>query len=293
VNNKTIIAVDLGGTWMRAAAVKNGMLAGQVVRKPTGRKRSASAIIKDLIALTAEVVSGRQVGEKATIRMALGVPTPIDDTKRLTASDNLPTMGGIALGKEITKRTGWTVKSFNDALCFTAGEWQQGLGKGLRFFCGVTLGTGVGLGIVADGRLVKGSHGMAGEIWNSSLGDGHVEDFVGGAGLKRLFKTRTGRSLSGEELRELAEKGDSDAIAAFAEFGGFLGQALAWIVNCLDPEAIALGGSIAESFAHFERSMHKAMKKYCSHKVRALVAPAQLGEKAALIGTAMLFEAQN
>lgn len=276
---------------MRAAVVwKDGASIGPLIRRPTGRHRLPEEIIKDLISLVTEAASSEKQAKRMKIRgVVLGVPTVIDREDRLAASDNLPTLGGIALGREIKRRTGWTVRLFNDAACFTVGEWRHGIGKGLRFFCGITLGTGIGLGIIAAGRLLGGSHGMAGEIWKSPLGTAHVEDWVSGAGLIRLFEAKTGRSIAGEDIHVLAEKGDPSALAAFSEFGCWLGQTLAWIVNCLDPEAIALGGSVVHSFAHFEQPMRKAMARFCSHGVRTSVSASVLGEKASIIGAAMLF----
>ncbi len=289
-SQKTVIAVDLGGTWMRAAVVgKDGIIRGQLFRRPAGRERAPEEIIGDLITLVKETASAdKATGEKNITGVALGVPTVISDGK-LAASDNLPTLGGVALGMEIEKRTGWTVKMFNDATCFAIGEWRAGAGKGTRFFCGVTLGTGIGLGIIAAGRPLRGGHGTAGEIWKSPLGKAHVEDSVSGVGLMQLFKARTGREVDGEEIHALAKKGDPDALAAFDEFGIFLGKTLAWIINCVDPEAIVLGGSVAQSFDFFERPMRKAMSEFCSNEVRATVSASALGEKASVIGAAELF----
>lgn len=291
VNQTTVIAVDLGGTWMRSAVVgKDGNTRGQLIRRPAGRQRLPEEIIKDLISLVTETASSdNEAREMGIAGVALGVPTVINTEGRLAASDNLPTLGGIALGTEIERRTGWAVRLFNDATCFAVGEWRQGIGKGLRFFCGITLGTGIGLGIIADGRPLRGSHGMAGEIWKSQLGKAHVEDFVSGAGLMRLFKARTGRSIAGEDIHALAKKGDPDALAVFNEFGNFLGQTLAWIINCVDPDAIVLGGSVVHSFAHFEQPMREAMLGFCSHDVQTSVAASVLGEKASIIGAAELF----
>lgn len=291
INQTTVIAVDLGGTWMRSSVVgKDGSIRGQLIRRPTGRQRLPEEIIKDLISLITETASPDNASKEVGIAgVALGVPTVIDTEDRLAASDNLPTLGGIALGKEIERRTGWPVRLFNDAACFTVGEWRWGIGKGMLSFCGITLGTGIGLGIIADGRLLKGSRGMAGEIWKSSLGTAQVEDFVSGAGLMRLFKARTGRSIAGEDIHVLAEKGDPAALAVFNEFGCWLGQTLAWIINCIDPDAIALGGSVVRSFSHFEQPMRETMARYCSHDVRTSVSASVLGEKASMIGAAELF----
>jgi len=293
MNNKTTIAVDLGGTWMRAALIgKDGVCLKPLIRKPTGRQRPPDAIIGDLVTLVAEAVSANNQGDKAAIAgVALGVATVIDSDGRLVACDNLPTLGGVALGHEVETRMGGSrpVKLFNDAACFTVGEWRHGIGKGARFFCGVTLGTGIGMRFMADGRVISGCRGMAGEIWKSPLEKEHVEYYASGVGLTRLFKAKTGRDISGEDIQALAEQGNPDALAVFAEFGFHLGETLAWVVNCFDPDAIVLGGSVAQAFALFAPSMRSAMTRYCAYDVHARVAVSILGDQAALIGAAILF----
>ena len=82
-------------------------------------------------------------------------------------SDNLPTMMGFPLARYLEDALHMPVAVFNDANCFTVGEWWQGVGKGTRNFCGVTLGTGIGIGLVLNGKLYHGSHDCAGEIWKS------------------------------------------------------------------------------------------------------------------------------
>lgn len=293
IQNQLTIAVDLGGTWMRAASVgKDGDLMGPLIRKPTGRQRPPDEIIGDLVLLVKEASSNNQAEKEVIAGVALGVPTVIDPDGRLIASDNLPTLGGFALAKEIERRMDgrWTVRLFNDAACFTVGEWRHGIGKGKRFFCGITIGTGIGMRIIDDGRVISGCYGMAGEIWKSPLEKEHVENFVSGAGLTQLFKTRTGRNISGEDIQRLAEKGDSDALSVFAEFGYFLGKTLAWIVNCFDPDAIVLGGSVAHSFVFFEQPMRVAMAQYCSYDVRTQISASILWEKASIIGASILFD---
>lgn len=293
IRNSAAIAVDLGGTWMRAACVGiDGAIKGPVICKPTGRERPSAEIIADLVRLVTEAVAASHGIDKSTLMgVALGVATVIDADGRLIGCANLPTLGGVSLAEEVAARLEMhrPVKLFNDAACFTFGEWLYGIGQGTRFFCGVTLGTGIGMRIVADGRILGGCRGMAGEIWKSPLGRESVEYYVSGAGVMRLFEAKTGRSLFGADIQVLAEKGNADALAVFTEFGFCLGRTLAWIINCFDPEGIVLGGSVAHAFALFEPSMREAMEQSCSYAVRAKVAASVLGDQAALIGAAMLF----
>ncbi|MDX9975575.1 MAG: ROK family protein [FCB group bacterium] len=277
-----IVAVDMGGTRMRCAAVGADDAMGPVRAVPTLRERPAQAILKDLAALIAD--ARRELPQ--CDGLALGIPTVLDAEGGLVECDNLPTMTGVSIKAELHERTGMTVRVNNDASCFAMGEWWKGAGAGCRNLCGITLGTGIGLGLVLDGRLYSGSHGAAGEIWRTPLPDGRtVEECGSGSFLSQAFASRTALCLAGEEIARRAAQGDPDAHAAFDEYGRALGSVVAFVVNLVDPDVTVLGGSIARSFALFEQSLRTVLNNVRAPRVEA----SGLGESAALWGAAKLF----
>lgn len=278
-----IISIDLGGTWIRTAAVLRDGRSGTIVRRPTERFRSADNILKDI----SEVIS--QTGEKGFDAVSIGIPTVVDTQGGLSSCENLPTMGGINLAEYLQARLNVPVKLFNDATCFTIGEWWMGAGKGTRNFCGVTLGTGIGLGLVINGSLYTGSHGCAGEIWKTPYREGMLEDEVCGKAIGNQYKELTGKSLDGDQIANLARQGDADAINTFRTFGISLGRVIAFIVNTLDPEVIAFGGSVAQSYDLFNLHVMDMVRVGTVAGTHVTLTKSKLGESAGILGAAKLF----
>jgi len=278
-----IISVDLGGTWMRAVAMSPEGVCGPVVRKPTEHGRPCPAIIDDLIAVI------RQAGADGFDAVTVGIPTVLDAEGGLSPCDNLPTMGGVKLADVLEARLKVPATLFNDAACFAAGEWWRGTGKGTRNFCGVTLGTGIGLGLVINGLLHTGSHGCAGEIWKTPYGSGILEDEVCGRAIVRNFEARSGRRLDGQAIAELARQKDFDAVEVFRGFGNSLGRVIALVVNLVDPEVVAFGGSVARSFDLFADPMREIVRTGTVAGSRTKLMVTELGEQAGLFGAARLY----
>jgi glucokinase len=281
-----VVAVDMGGTRMRCAAVHAGDTMGAVVETPTLRQRPSGAILDDLAALIEQARKPLPRCEG----VALGIPTVLDAQGGLAACDNLPTMTGVPIQAELETRTGLTVRVHNDATCFAVGEWWKGAGSGCRNVCGVTLGTGIGLGLVLDNRPYTGSRGAAGEIWRTSYPDGAtVEARCSGAFITETYARRTGQNLQGEAIAQRAHKGDPAALETFDEYGRSLGGVLAFVLDLLDPDIAVLGGSVSKSFPYFQKSLLEQLNRpACDGNTPRVVASA-LGEAAALWGAAKLF----
>lgn len=283
----TVIGVDIGGTQMRAAVVRQGGDIGNVLRVPTARAREPQQIVDDIVSLVSQAGSttGREVSA-----VGIGVPTTIDEQGRLDPCPNLPTMTRFPLAGVLRNRLSKAVFIENDASCFALGEWRFGAGQGTTFLVGITLGTGIGLGVVADGWLLRGAHGRAGEIWRSpanleaaGMPFRNVEACVSGSALEDLYEFATGARLSGEQIARLADKDDLPARSAFERLGIALGNTLLWISDLLDPEVIVLGGTVVASFRHFEDAVATVLGE---RKVSVVIS--ELGDSAALYGAAMV-----
>jgi predicted NBD/HSP70 family sugar kinase len=279
------IGVDLGGTWIRTALIGRGRDAGDILRLPTQRNRPPDVIIGDIVSLIRRL-EGSTRGE--IVGIGLGVPTTFDQDGHLTPCLNLPTMGGFPFIDALRKYIDYPIFMENDAQCFALGEWYYGIGKDAGVLVGITLGTGLGLGIVIDGKLLRGAHGNAGEIWCSPANiatedSGNIESFASGTAIEELYERQTGRRLAAHEIAQLVEQGDEMARTVFEGFGTSLKNILFWIINMLDPDVIVLGGSVSESLAYIEKDIASVMK---SREVT--VVTSALGELAALYGAASL-----
>ena len=282
--NKTI-SVDFGGTRIRAAVVYSNGRCGPLVCKSTERHRSAEQIIANL----AEVIEKAWRKRDGIAAITIGVPTVLDKKKCLVECDNLPSMGGFPLGKRLQKHFNVPVMLFNDAACFTMGEWWRGIAKGTKNFCGVTLGTGIGVGIIIDGKMYYGSHGCSGEIWKSPFGTGIIEDYVCGRTIEQEYEKRTGRHYGGEEISVLAKKGDLYALETFAQFGRSLGRVISFLINVIAPEIIVFGGSVSQSFDFFSETLSEVVLSGTVTGKKVRLKKSKLGEKAALLGAAKLY----
>ena len=284
-----VISVDLGGTWIRAAMVSADGVCGAIVRASTHGHRLPEAIINDLMAVIEKSRQSAADPQNDIEAVAIGIPTTLDPQGYPAAGDNLPTMAGFDIKKQLEIALHLPVVLFNDANCFTVGEWWQGVGQGTHNFCGITLGTGIGAGLVINGNLYNGSHGCAGEIWNSPWLTGRVEKYACGQAVESEYERRSGQRLNGTQIAELAEHGDSIAMNVYADFGISLGQILSFIINVIDPEAIAIGGAVAESFRFFCGTLRKTIAANTTAGANFRVEQSRLGEKAALLGAGKLF----
>ena len=281
------IGIDLGGTWIRAALVEKGGDAGEILRKPTQRNRPAEAIIKDIVALITQLEGST---EEAIVGIGLGVPTTFDQDGHLDPCPNLPTLGNFPMRNTLRFRVGSSIFMENDAQCFALGEWYYGAGKEAKLLAGITLGTGLGLGIVVNGKLLRGAHARAGEIWCSpanieDFGEypRNIESFASGTAIEEVYERKTGQHLQADKIALLMEQGDETARLVFELFGHSLKNILLWISNMLDPDIIVFGGSVSESLVYVQEIIAPIME---ARKVKLV--KSNLGDLAALYGAAML-----
>src|SRR5258708_3153582 len=177
------LGVDLGGTQMRMAAVTGeGRLATEVVSVPTGKGFGPEHLrqgLHDLSHRLRATLDGRVV-------LALGFGTAgIVDRGPLTQCNNLPLLNGTDLGKLLREAADGPVALENDARCFTLAEARYGAGRGAEDVCGITLGTGVGCGVMVGGRLHRGAGSQAGGVYRIPLRGHALEECLSGAGVAR------------------------------------------------------------------------------------------------------------
>jgi len=246
--NTFLVGVDLGGTNVRAGLVQNGrIVAFEAQAHPPGA--TAGAIIDRICAAIAKVMRPGVRG------IGVGVPTLVN--KGIVYSpNNIPSWKVVPLQKILERRFRLPVVLNNDAKCFALGELHYGVGRGYRNLVGLIVGTGLGAGVVVDGKLFSGSNGGAGEIGSIAYKGKNFEYYCSGRFFKREF------GLDGGMLYQRAKHGDREARAMFAGFGDDFARVIMALLYAYDPEIIVLGGSVSNAFPYFEKRMWEGLKSF-------------------------------
>lgn len=282
----SFLGVDLGGTQLRMALVSGaGKLVSDVSSVSTGRGFQPDDFVREVATLAGQLRSLVPVNP-----IALGIGTPgvlVEQT--ISESDNLPLLNGSNLGTLANRAVDLPVRVENDARCFALAEARFGAGQGAQSICGLTLGTGVGCGVIIDGEVYRGSNWAAGEVYRIPLRGFHLEYFLSGPGLVRSFLDAGGTppegpaALGGVKVADLARAGDEAALGAFSIFSEDLHFACECLISVVDPEVIVIGGSIAQSRDLFGDELARRLKGRPTR-----IAYANLGTAAGVIGAAAL-----
>jgi glucokinase len=195
-----------------------------------------------------------EVFDQEILGIGIGVPGLVD-LQNNTVIDvvNIPSWDVVPLKQLIEDRFQKPVFVNNDANCFALGEKYFGKGRTYQNFVGMTLGTGLGAGIILNNHLYPGRYCGAGEFGSMCYRDKTVEAYASG----QFFKDR---NLSGSEQFILAQDGNPDALLLFSELGEHIGRAIANILFTLAPEAVILGGSVSHSYPFFEHGMRTVLE---------------------------------
>jgi glucokinase len=273
------VGVDLGGTQVRAASVTDNRM-GPVAARLVRAQGTSEEVFDDLCAAIDAVVDERVEG------IGVGVPSLVEaESGTILDTTNIPSWKRVPLRPRLEARYGCPVRIDNDANCFALGERYFGEGHDCDNFVGLIIGTGLGAGIVSNGRLHSGVSCGAGEFGLIPYLDGVVEQYASGQ-----FFRRFGRE--GGELAEAAERGDAEALRIFVEYGRHLGFVVSVILYALAPRRIILGGSVSRSFPHFREALLAALDGFAYPSVRdALELAVSKVEHGAILGAASLLRA--
>jgi glucokinase len=300
------LGIDVGGTKCLGVILDQN---GQVIeeqRRPTPKGPDA------IIATLAELA--RAMGPWDSI--GIGVPGLVTRAGVLRAAPNLVDITNFEVGALLSSELGTVVHVDNDGTCAAAAEWKTGAARGVDDFVMVTLGTGIGGGVVAGGALIRGANGFTGEIGHMVVDPdgppcpcgrrGCWERYASGSGLARLAReAAVGRRLErvvslaggdaenvrGENVQAAAREGDADALQVIDHFGRWVALGLANLTNVLDPESFVLGGGLAASADLYLSPIQKWFTEllYAPHlRPHPTLVFAQLGERAGAVGAALL-----
>jgi glucokinase len=306
---RQVIAVDLGGTKLAVGLVeRDGTVARHVV-EPTDLA-SEDALLAQL-----ERVVGQVAGD-GVAALGVGVPSTIDQRLgRAVASVNIP-LAGVALRDLLERRFEVPVLLENDANAAAVAEHRLGAARGARHVVMLTLGTGVGGGLILDDRLYRGSVGAAGELGHITIdldgpqcqgacpGRGHLEVRASGHAADRLADraaaerpdgdlgraAAAGRDIDPRLLVELASAGPGDARAVLEHIGSHLGVGISDLVNVFNPELVVVGGGFAGAGELLLGPARKVVAERSLVPARDVmkIVPAELGPEAGLVGAALV-----
>lgn len=278
-NEKLFMGIDLGGTRARAGLVSNGQLTNSVSTLITGLHTE-----KEVLERIGALIEEAGLNEVAGI--GVGVPSIVDAQQGIVYDTvNIPSWKEVHLKDILENKYHIPVSINNDANCFALGEQRYGAGRGYANLAGITIGTGLGAGIIIEDRLLNSKHCGVGEIGNIGYLDSTVEAYASGQ-----FFTRV-HGISGELLLSQALAGDGEAIAIFHEFGLHLGRAMLVTLYAYDPEIIVLGGSVSQSFQFFEKGMWESLQECVfPHALKTLRIECSQLRDIAVIGASCLVE---
>jgi glucokinase len=245
-----VVAVDLGGTNIRAGQVEAGMIK---LHKDT-RLRDTDVLEKTLEQLAGLIESVMAPG---VLGIGMGVPSVVDlATGTVSDVTNIPSWKRVELKAYMEKRFGIPVHVNNDVNCFILGEHRFGAARGYSSAVGLAMGTGLGGGIIINNELYAGNNCGAGEFGLVHYLDSNIETYCSGGFFPKKF------NISALDAFNQAKAGDRDAISMWDEFGFHMGYAIKTVVYTYDPEVIILGGSLVNAYSFFEEAMRKSMTDF-------------------------------
>lgn len=272
------IGVDLGGTNMRAGRVENDCLVAQASeRTPKSPKDTAETI--DLLE---RVI--RSVWTPEVSAIGIGVPGLVDRQNGVVYNlVNIPHWDVVPLREILEARFGVRVVIDNDANCFALGERVFGVGRQYENFVGLTLGTGLGGGIIQQGRLLADSNCGSGEFGMMPYRDNILEYYCSGSYFMNIW------GVDGKTMYERALKGDAEALEAYRQLGEHIAAAVKIVMLAVDPEMIVFGGSVAAAHALFEESLRENLRDFAyPNSVKRLRIFFSEMENPAILGAASL-----
>jgi glucokinase len=309
------VGLDMGGTNIRCAAVS---AAGRVIlmeRGPSRASRQAGDVAENIATQLLHLLdTARERGLGSPRAIGVAVPGPLDVHSGIVeAAPHVAAWRGYPLKSKLETLIGRSIVLENDANAWALGEFWRGAARGRREVVLLTLGTGVGGGIIVDGKLVHGRSGMAGELGHVTVEPdgrrcdcgtrGCLEAYASASGLRGLVESRLGLSpgaqlpaalvdaennFSVRGLSAEARRNDRIALEAFAIAGHYLGIAVASFLNIFNPELVVIGGGVAGALPYMRKTMLAQVREraFSAISMQAKIVRAALGAHGGVVGAA-------
>ncbi|HEX2525153.1 MAG TPA: ROK family protein [Geminicoccus sp.] len=305
-----VIAVDLGGTSLRATLAGPDGRLGQIRRIRTDARGGPDKVVAQIVELVADVRAA--AGSTPILGIGLSSTGPLDPFTGTVFT--LPTLDGwnnVPLRDLVAERTGLPVTLENDAISAAVGEWRFGAGRGVQSLAYVTVSTGIGGGVIVDGRIMHGRMGMAGHVGHMTLlpdgprcgcgNHGCWEALASGTALGRIVRERlaagaassmqsiTDRPVTAEDVALAARAGDPLGTEILAGEARWLGIGVVSLLHLFSPERVIMGGGVSSALDLMAGGIAAEIQARAMAPFRAVpVVPAALGGDAGLAGAATL-----
>ncbi len=309
--SKYAFGVDIGGTTVKLGLFDQDANVLTKWEITTSKENNGEQILPDVAASIEKVLVEMNIAKEEVIGVGVGAPGPVDDAGVIDRALNLG-WGVFNISETLEKLLGIPVKSGNDANVAAFGEMWQGGGKGYKNLVVVTLGTGVGGGIIVNGRILTGASGAAGEVGHIQVKDGEteacncgnkgcLEQYASATGIAKLAEQRLAKDdvpsvlrskppISAKSVFDAVKEKDAVAIEIAEEFGEYLGIGLAAIAAVVNPEAFVIGGGVSRAGEVLLDYVRPSFQKHVFHACNtAKLKLATLGNDAGIYGAAGLF----
>ena len=307
-----VVAVDLGGTNLRVAYYPHGAPpAERIHRSPSAVERGPEAV---LAAIRDAVLGVLPKPAPAGVRVGVVSPGPLDPAQGVVlSSPNMPGWKDVPLRQELERMLGFPVRVGNDANLAALAEWRYGAGAGVDHLVFLTIGTGIGGGVITDGQLLLGARGLAAELGHVPVvadgplcgcgRSGHLEAVASGKAIARRaselaanhpsssLRAVPAATLDAERVAAAARSGDPVALQVFQEVGEAVGRAVAGLLHTFNPQRVVIGGGVARSGEVFLEHVRRAVRTEvmdAAYLDGLEVVPAALGDDAGLVGAMVL-----
>jgi fructokinase len=301
---KNYWGIDLGGTKIEGVGLRYDpdLTILKRIRIPTEAAQGYDHIIRQIARLVKmlEDATGHKID-----RIGVGTPGVIDPASLLVKNANTTCLIGRPFLSDLTSALGIPVKMANDANCFAVAEAVEGAARTFPktrpdefIVFGVIMGTGVGGGMVINGRALHGRHGIAGE-WGHNFLDasgglcycgrtGCVETIISGPALERYYSSLTGNEKSLDRIVADADNGEEAAVQTVNRLTGMFGKAMAQVINIVDPDVVVLGGGLSNIPALYSEGIDAIKDHIFNKELKTVFLKPQLGDSAGVIGAALL-----
>jgi glucokinase len=304
-NQGYVLAADVGGTNIRAAVIDSD---GNIVKKNRFRANLSDVNLSedDVINALEGALTGMIDDENNIEAIGIGFPGFFrGESGVLALSPNIPTFRDFPLAEAVSKRMNLPVSVHNDGLCATIGEHRFGIGKGESNLLHITLGTGIGAGLILNNQPYAGEGGMATEFGHLRVdtGDksrlcgcgnkGCVEAYASATAVSKLYAEQSGLTKDAADIYELARRSDKAAITIFEEAGVYLGMAIAEAVKLLDIQTVSISGGLSGAWPLFHPSLCASLEAnlIAPQRGKVSVLCSSLEDNAGLLGAAVIAQA--
>lgn len=295
--------IDLGGTKVEGVVLDSANPNRVICRKriPTESYKGYIHILERIQTLIDSITE--EVGEEPD-QIGIGTPGVLDPDLQTLKNSNTTCLNGKPFKKDLESKLGIPIFIANDANCLVLAETRMGIiperCPDARVVFGVILGTGVGGGIIIDGKILEGRHGIGGEWGHNFLDesggpsysglDGNVETILSGPALEKFYEERSGKKLALKEIVDLHKQGiDVHASATIERLIYFFGKGIATVINILDPDAVVIGGGVGNIDLLYTEGPKSAKRFTFNHRLDTAFLRPKLGDSAGVFGAAFLY----